>query len=240
MIIAEVGLNHLGIRANAQRYIHDLLQTDIDAITFQVREPEYYKLNPGFKLLSRDYINICSHIQTYGKKFGIAIADIDQIDFFETLNVDFYKVIRNDMLNDDLIKKLIKTNKKIIVSTGTCSMDDIQIFIDKFKNNNIILNHTQISYDVKDCNLKAIDSLKSKFGVNVSYGNHCSNHNVLYMAVAYQPSDILFYVKQGSDTLPDDKHAIQVADVSKVVNNLKSLNQAIGLGIKTKMEIKIK
>jgi len=240
MIIAEIGLNHKGQRHIVDEYIRKLLATNVDAITLQVRESEYYDLKPELKLLPNDYIVISSKISNSDKKFGIAIADIDQIDFFESIDVDFYKVIRNDMLNDDLIKKLINTNKKIIVSTGTCSHQEIRTFVNKYKTNNIVLNHTQLSYNINDCNLSAINLLKSEFGIDISYGSHCSNHNVLYMALAYEPSDILFYVKGQIGTYPDDKHAISIHNVYDVVNNLKSLSQAIGSSIKSKMEIKIK
>ena len=167
---------------------------------------------------------------------------IDELDE-EYNNVDFYKVIRNDMLDDELMKKLISTNKKLIVSTGTCSQEEIDEFVSKYNTENITLNHTQISYDVKDCNLSAIQTMRSRFGTNISYGSHCDNHNVLYMSVAYQPSDILFYVKGWNakeKTWPDDKHAISLKNVKQLVDDLKNLSKAIGTGIKDKMEIKIK
>ena len=238
MIIAEIGLNHLGSIKRAKKFIDKLVLTNVDAVTFQIREPEYktpYTLPEWFYHSAKTYLKI------HQKQFGIAIADVSKIDFFESLNVDFYKVIRNDILNTELINKLILTNKKIIVSTGTCSEEDIQIFIKKYKNNNIVLNHTQLSHNINDCNLSAISTLKNKFKINVSYGNHCTNHNVLYMALCYNPSDILFYVK-GSPfyNYPDDKHAINIKNVKKISANLSELNQAIGSGIKNRMEIKIK
>jgi len=45
MIIAEVGLNHLGSVVLANLYVEQLMATNIDAVTFQVREPEYYLKN---------------------------------------------------------------------------------------------------------------------------------------------------------------------------------------------------
>ncbi len=240
MLIAEIGLNHLGSKELAKDYIYKLLDTYIDSITFQIREIEYYEKKPELKLTNSDYIELIKIIKNNNKKVGIAIADINQIDFFESLNVNFYKIIRNDITNDKLVKKLLSTNKKIIVSTGTCSEDIIQNFISKYKNNNIVLNHTQLSYDIEDCNLSAINTLKTKFDIKVSYGSHCSNFNVLYMALCYQPSDILFYVKRNSFfKYPDDKHAILLSDVCNVTKNLKNLSKAIGSGNKQQMNIKI-
>tara|TARA_R110002020_G_scaffold265040_2_gene479828 strand:+ start:2685 stop:3410 length:726 start_codon:yes stop_codon:yes gene_type:complete len=241
MLIAEIGLNHLGNKFLAKDYIDKLIDTYVEGITFQVREPEYYNTNPHLKLSNNDYIELINFIKKGNKKVGIAIADINSIDFFENLEVDFYKVIRNDITNNKLIERLVSTNKKIIVSTGTCSETIIQNFIKKFKSNNIVLNHTQLSYDIKDCNLSAINTLKSKFNINVSYGSHCDNHNVLYMALCYQPVDILFYVKRNSSfKYPDNKHAILLSDVDIISRNLKNLNMAIGTGNKKQMKIKIK
>lgn len=239
MIIAEIGLNHLGSRTLAEIYTKQLILANVDGITLQVREPEYYWKNPHLKF--SDYESVCKQIHLAKKKFGIAIADTNLVDFFEKINVDFYKVIRNDMLNDKLIKKLISTNKKLIISTGTCSEKEIQTFIDNYKGANITLNHTQLSYNIEDCNLSAINTLKSKFGVDISYGSHCVNHHVLYMSLCYKPSDILFYIKGSKGfEYPDNHHAIVIDKVPKVVKNLKSLSKSIGSGFKNKMEIKIK
>ena len=43
MIIAEVGLNHRGSFDLAKSYVNALIKTDVDAVTFQVREPGFYE-----------------------------------------------------------------------------------------------------------------------------------------------------------------------------------------------------
>jgi len=240
MFIAEIGLNHLGSPKRLINYVNYLNETNIDALTVQIREPEYYSKNPKFELDNSDYLKIIKKAKDKGKKFGIAIADVSKISFFETLNVDFYKIIRNDINNETLTDELVKTGKKLIVSTGTASENEILIFISKYKNSNFVINHTQISNDVKDSNLKAIKTLKKKFNTDISFGNHCNDFNIFYMALAFEPSDILFYVKENNiDKFPDDEHAIPLNDVGKLVRNMKSLQKALGDGKKQKMEIKI-
>jgi len=244
MIIAEIGMNHLGSLFSAEIMLMDLFKTEIDGITFQVREKEYYNKKPKYKLKDKDYVKLSKQIKNSGKKFGIALADFDKVDFFESLEVDFYKVIRNDMTNSKLMDKLLSLNKKIIVSTGLSSDYDIKTFMNKYKNNkNIILNHTQLSYEINDCNLSAILTLKEKYNCDVSYGNHCDNLNTLYMSLCYFPSDILFYVKNENThwpiEYPDDKHAIGLDKINNVSKNLKILSKAIGKGVKEKMINKI-
>ena len=251
MLIAEIGLNHLGYAFQAQEYIEKLVKTDIEGITLQVREPEYYVNIPKseYTLTLEEYTKLTDLIKTNNKKIGIAIADINMIDFFESINIDFYKVIRNDMLNDKLIKKLIKTNKKIIVSTGTCSEQEINKFIKKHKSNNITLNHTQLSHEIEDCNLLAIQKMKEKYKCNISFGNHCKDLSVIYMALCYQPLDILFYVKGNDafinsvskvDNYPDNEHAIKIDHVDEFIKSIIYIKKAIGTGVKKQMEIKIK
>jgi len=43
VIVAEIGINHMGSEEYAETYIGALLKSKVDAITFQVRESEFYK-----------------------------------------------------------------------------------------------------------------------------------------------------------------------------------------------------
>ena len=243
MIIAEIGLNHMGSMTQIHEYISVLSETEIDAVTFQIRENEYYMNGEKSQyLLSKDdYLQILNLIHASGKQFGVAIADVEAIDYLEEIGVDFYKIIRNDITNIDLTDKLIGTGKKIIVSTGLSSDEDIENFMVRYKGcENIVLNHTQLSYDPADCNLSAIAAMKKKYNCNISYGSHCENSLTLYMSLCYEPSDILFYVKgRNPHKYPDDKHAINLDAVGFVSSNLKKLRNATGTGIKEKMINKI-
>ena len=70
------------------------------------------------------------------------------------------------------------------------------------------------------------------------------------MSLCFNPSDILFYVKNESKAktdweqrgfpYPDDKHSINVQDVEGIVNNIRLLSKAVGSGVKEKMDNKLK
>jgi N,N'-diacetyllegionaminate synthase len=239
MIIAEIGMNHLGSLSMAKEYIDILSRSKVDAITFQIREKSYYNgEKKKYSLNDQDYATIAKLIKSKNKKFGVAIADENKIDFLDSIGVDFYKVIRNDITNDSLISKLLSTGKKIIVSTGLSSDEDIEDFVKKNKNNKsrLVLNHTQLSYEAHDCNLSAIRKMKEKYNFQVSFGNHCANKNVLYMSLCYNPSDVLFYVKMNNhQTYPDSKHSVLAEDVSEVAKNIAELSSAVGSGNKIPM-----
>ena len=227
-----------------KNYLDKLFLSQVDGISFQVREKEYYESinKKKFLLSDDDYIYISKLFKRTKKKLGIAIADIDKIDFFESINVDFYKIIRNDITNMKLLNKILSTGKKVFISTGLSSDEDIKFFLDNFGNyRNFVLNHTQLSYDVKDCNLKAIISLREKYNVPVSFGSHCSNKNVIYMSLCFNPSDILFYVKLDNKiNYPDDKHSVLLKNCISFTDNILKLRNAIGDGIKEEFKNKIK
>ena len=186
MIIAEIGFNHLGQLAKVEKYLEYLLSSDVDAITFQVREREHRNKKPHRYLPDESFKDIFTQIKGAGKKVGIAIADPEYVSFFENLGADFYKVIRNDITNKNLLEILSNTGKRIYVSTGMASENDIATFVENpfVKKENFKLVHTQLSYSFEDCNLKSIETMR-KYGLPVAYGSHCREELSLFMSLCY-------------------------------------------------------
>ena len=115
MIIAEIGLNHMGNENYALHLVKSLVKhKKIEGITIQIREKSFYHGNRK-KLILRDsvYKKIDNIIKKSKKKFGVALCDHSKIEFFENLNVDFIKVINNDIKNDFLLQKLLSSKFKI-------------------------------------------------------------------------------------------------------------------------------
>ena len=244
MIIAELGFNHLGNLDIANQYVDALIECDVDAITFQVRETEHREANLSLYLNDDSYKNLFLKIKNSGKKLGVALADTDYVSFFENLDVDFYKVIRNDISNKKLINLLMMTGKQIFVSTGMSSKKDIENFISFIdqstkKRNQFKLVHTQLSNALEDCNLKSIEKMK-EYGLDVAYGHHCGDVTAIFMALCYNPSDLLFYVKGSADVSSmDDSHAIQISQIQDLIKKIHRYNGAVGTGVKMSMNNKI-
>ena len=240
MIICELGLNHLGDVNYAYQCIDKLIKSKPDAITFQVREKSFYDKNShsGLVLPKNFYRKIVTKIKNTHIKFGMAIADEGMVDFFEEMGIDFYKVLSFDISNRSLLTRLIKTKKKIFVSTGMSNIHEIRQLVKFLKNNKkrFTLIHTQLTHEINDVNLKAITMLKEQFDMPIAYGHHTTNLNVLFLALSYCPSDLFFYVK-GTKTKKhlDDEHAIRLDELDYVINNLKILPNAIGKRVKIKM-----
>ena len=120
MIIAELGFNHLGNLDIANQYVDYLIQCDVDAITFQVRETEHREANLSLYLNDDSYKNLFLKIKNSGKKLGVALADTKYVSFFENLdaaNVDlkafteqfYYKLCFSTFRLINLLYDLSKT-----------------------------------------------------------------------------------------------------------------------------------
>jgi sialic acid synthase SpsE len=104
------------------------------------------------------------------------------------------------------------------------------------KKTNLSLIHTQLSHNIYDVNLSTISQLKTKLKLPVAYGHHSDNILVMYLALCFMPSDIFFYVRGASKNIhPDQKHAIPLSKVNKIIENFILLPNALGSGKKQKM-----
>ena len=74
-------------------------------------------------------------MQKIGIKCFSTPFDETAVDFLETLNCPIYKIASFEMLDLPLIKKVAKTNKPIIISTGMANLKEIETAYNYAKKN---------------------------------------------------------------------------------------------------------
>ena len=241
-IICEVGLNHMGDPKYADTYVSELIVLRPDGITFQFREKEYYETRKGLELSDSYYQKIVKKVQKAGIKMGFSVSDPEKIKFLEKIGSDFYKLLSKDINNPMIVSKLLKTGKPIYVSTGLSGTHEIATFLKKAKASHspVTLNQTQLTFEIGDANVKAIESMKKKFSVPVSFGLHSENKNVIYLALSFEPQAVLFYVKGNRKIIhKDEKNSIKLSDCPELFANIRELPLALGSGKKVTMENKL-
>ena len=93
------------------------------------------------------------------------------------------------MTDIPLIKKIAKTKKPIIMSTGLSNLDEIELSFKtakKFGCKDITLLYCVSAYPAKDSdiNLNNLNILKKKFSCRVGFSDHTNNTNIACAAVA--------------------------------------------------------
>ena len=237
-IFAEIGLNHLGDSKKAIHLVKECLKEDIDGITLQIQPEAYYDNSRDFRraLDIKTYKKISSMIKKRKKLFGLAIMDLKTLEKYKSVKFDFFKILSLAFDNNELIKKAINTRKKTYLSTGFSDLQSIARVGKKYSSINFI--HTSLDDKPKDANLSAIQTMKKKIKNKISYGLHSSDHQILFLSVSYLPDSIFFYVKPSKNhNYPDNKHAISLKDLPKILKLIKILKLSLGNGIKVKKKI---
>ena len=209
--VAEISANHLGSFKRAKKLILCAKQNGADAVKLQTYSPgtmtikskkSYFKIKSGiwkgynlWDLYKKAQTPLHWHknLFNYAKKIGITIFstpfDETAVDFLEQLGCPFYKVSSFEMTDLPLIKKIAKTNKPMIISTGMASINEIDTTVRYARRNgskNITLLYCVSNYPSKnsDFNLKNIKILKKKFKCDVGLSDHSKDNLIASLAVS--------------------------------------------------------
>lgn len=259
-IIAEAGLNHNGDINLAKKLIDGAVKTGCNAIKFQtfkassrvsrsVKSVRYAEKADGlqedlFEMFDRISLSKSDFkkIFSYAKKRKIEIFSTpfseEDVDFLESLNTPFYKLASVDCVNLPLIKKVGKTGKPLILSTGMTDLSVVEDAVNTFKmtgNANLILLHCLSSYpsDEKEMNLKAINTLKSIYNIPVGLSDHYPGLEISFMAIGLGANIIeRHFTLNKSFEGPDHILSSEPDEMEKLVNIANLSNIIIGDGQK--------
>lgn len=115
--------------------------------------------------------------ESQGMEFFSTPFDLTAVDFLEDLGVSFYKIASFENTDIRLIKRVARTKKPIIISTGMATVSELGEAVEAIRsegNNQIILLKCTSSYPStpKDANLKTIQALRDIFSVEVGLSDH--------------------------------------------------------------------
>jgi pseudaminic acid synthase len=210
-IIAEISANHNGSLLLAKKLIQTAKKYGADAVKLQTYSPDSmtiksnkkdFMINKGlwkgyslWKLYKEAQTPFEWHKELfkYAKKLNIICFstpfDEDAVDLLETLKCPFYKVASFEMNHIPLIKKIAKTGKPIIISTGMANLDEIDLAYKTAKRNGskeITLLYCVSNYPSKisDFNFNNIKILKERYSCRVGFSDHSTDNRVAAAAVA--------------------------------------------------------
>ena len=188
LYIAEIGVNHEGNFNKCLKLIKKAKKAGADVVKFQCFTPDkYYSIEETKFEQAKKYAfnqNQFKNIISFCKKIKInylftALTE-DWVNFVNKYSKTI-KVASGDLNFHTLIKKILKKNLNIILSTGISDEKEISKTVnlirgkykDKMKSKLIIL-HCVSNYPVeeKNVNLINISYLKEKYNLNVGYSNH--------------------------------------------------------------------
>ena len=209
--VAEISANHNGSLSHAKKLIKIAKKYGADAVKLQTYTPDTLTIKcdkPDFKIRGglwngKTLWDLYEKAQTpfewhrelfnYAKKLKIPCFstpfDESAVDLLESLNCPFYKVASFEMNHIPLIKKIARTRKPIIISTGMANLKEIDLAYRTAKKNKageIILLYCVSNYPSKisDFNFNNIGILKERYNCKVGFSDHSTDNKVVATAIA--------------------------------------------------------
>ncbi|MAZ67881.1 MAG: N-acetylneuraminate synthase [Candidatus Marinimicrobia bacterium] len=258
-IIAEIGINHNGDMSIAKKLIDIAKVAGCDVVKFQKRNPdvcvpEHQKTimrdTPWGRMTYLDYKykvefnqNQYDEIDIYCKekdiKWSASPWDLDSLDFLNQYDIPFIKIPSALLTDLELIKESVKTGKKIIISTGMSTIEEIDNAVDTIKKVN-----TEAKYAILHCNstypapndelnLNCIKTLKDKYNCEVGYSGHEFGLTTTIASVCLGATIIERHITLDRTMWGTDQMcSVEPQGLIKLVRGIKELNKALGDGKK--------
>ena len=260
-IIAEAGVNHNGSFDLACRLADAAKAAGADCVKYQTfvakhlvsssaRKAEYQKAATGNDESQLQMLNalalsfsVFDKLKAYCDEIGITFLstpfDFESIDFLSTIDMPFWKVPSGEVTNLPYLLAIAKTKKPVVMSTGMCEMAEIEAALEVLKTNGtpeITLLHCNTEYPTPfaDVNLRAMETLRQRFGVKVGYSDHTQGIEVPIAAAALGATVIeKHFTLDRSMEGPDHKASLEPHELKAMVDGIRHIEAALGSGEKT-------
>lgn len=255
-IIAEMGDNHNGNPEYAFKLVDKAVDAGADCVKFQVfkteevisfkaEKAEYQKNNTGteenqFEMVKKLELNNDTYVELfdYCKKKNIDFLatafDIPSADFLDELGMSVWKIPSGEITNLPLLIRIAESHKPIIMSTGMCTVEEIKIAIDTLKKygaGEIKLLHCNTEYPTPFCdvNLRAMNTLRDYFNLDVGYSDHTIGIEVPIAAVSLGATIIeKHFTLDKNMEGPDHKASLNPEELKEMVKAIRITEEVLG------------
>ena len=214
LIIAEMSGNHAGKIQNAIKIIRMAKEIGADAVKLQTYTADTITLDSNkedfcipkdspwahkktlHKLYQEAYTPWEWHAELFeeAQKVGIEIFsspfDLTAVDFLEELGAPAYKIASPEITDIPLIKKVARTGKPVILSTGLAKLEDIELAVKTLHENQckdyaFLKCTSAYPTPIEDANLAMIPELSKRFNCLSGLSDHTIGTVVPVASVAF-------------------------------------------------------
>ena len=256
-IIAEMSANHNQSFDQAIKVIEAAKDAGADALKLQTYTPdtltidcakEYFKIEKGSIWEGRKLYELYREAYTpwewHPKIKEIAMTlnldlfstafDTTAVNFLEEMDVPAYKIASFEIVDMPLIRRIAKTGKPIVMSTGMATLAEIDEAVSTIRqagNNQLSLLKCTSAYPAlaEDMNLLTIPHLRDAFGVPVGLSDHTLGTTVPVAAVALGACIIEKHLTLSrSNAGPDSAFSLEPHEFQAMVEAVRTTEKALG------------
>lgn len=215
-IIAEIGVNHDGDLSRAADLIQAAAAAGADAVKFQLFHPDrllsnqavlasyqsdldqpqaaksIHDLLANLTLQPESLIQLSELARGLGMRFIVtpfSLGDVDDLNALIEVHgapLDAVKIASPDAVNLPLITAALTLDLPLIISTGTCTLDELDQLTPLLTQAPVALLHCVSAYPtpLDQAALRGIESLRQHTGLPSGYSDHTSAVHTGALAVA--------------------------------------------------------
>lgn len=256
-IIAELSANHNQDYEQAVKLIHAAKEAGADAVKLQTYTPdtitidcdnEYFRIGNGSIWEGRTLYDLYKEAYTpwewqpklkeiandLGMELFSTAFDPTAVDFLEEMGVPIHKVASFEIVDIPLIKKMAKTDKPLIISTGMATLAEIDEAVTAARNagcKEIALLKCTSAYPAppEEMNLRTIPNMAEAFGCPVGLSDHTLGIAVPVAAVALGACIVeKHFTLSRSIPGPDSAFSLDPEEFKAMVEAIRTTEKALG------------
>jgi pseudaminic acid synthase len=256
-VVAELSGNHNQNFERAVQLVYAAKQAGADAVKMQTYTPdtitiagdrECFHIGGGTLWDGRTLYDLYAeahtpwHWQPKLKQFAEELGlhcfsspfDATAVDFLEKMNVPAYKLASCELVDLQLIEKIARTGKPLIMSTGMATLEEIEEALATARNagsTQIALLKCTSAYPApwEEINLRTIPELAQRFSTLVGLSDHTKGLAVPIAAVALEACIIEKHLTLSrSHAGPDAEFSLEPHEFEELVHAIRAAQTALG------------
>ena len=259
-IIAEAGVNHNGDIQTAKELIDVAAAAEADAVKFQTfkadtlvcrqapkaayqmettsAEESQFDMLKKLELTPDMHRELIDYCHEKNIMFLSTPFDLDSLHYLVDCGLAVIKIPSGEITNYPLIREAGRSGKRIILSSGMSTIDEVREAVAVLKENgstDITVLHCNTEYPTpfSDVNLRAMQTIKEETGVSVGYSDHTPGIEAAVAAAALGATVIeKHFTLDRNMKGPDHKASLEPNELTEMVRAVRHIEQALGDGEK--------
>jgi pseudaminic acid synthase len=222
-----------------QTYTADTITIDCDTEDFQTGKGLWEGMTL-YELYQKAYTpwEWQKELMEYANSLGMLCFsspfDLTAVDFLEELNVPAYKVASFEINDIPLLRKIARTKKPIIISTGIANLSDIELALKtckEEKNDQVILLKCVSAYPApyEGMNLKVIPNMAETFDCICGLSDHSMGYEAAVASVVLGAKVVeKHFTLSRADGGVDSAFSMEPQEFKAMVDAVRNVEKALG------------
>jgi pseudaminic acid synthase len=257
-LIAEISANHLGDLNIAKKLIHaakdagathvklqtykaDTMTLNLDSTDFSIsKEHKLWGGRSLYGLYEEAHTPWEWHKELFklAEELGIEIFsspfDKTAVDYLENLDISMYKIASMESGDIPLIKYIAKTQKPIIASTGSSTLEEIDELVEAVhsegnKKLTLLLCTSAYPTPQNQVHLARMELLRERYNLPIGLSDHTLGNSASLAAVAMGASVIeRHFILNRSQGGPDSVFSLEPNELLDLSVHIKEIEESVG------------